>query len=204
MSDDIMNISQITENIFISGTFPLTNGNNIIKRLNIKYILSCLDRNYISEIHDKIMVNSPDVTILYLPYDDDNHQNLWKKNDDKILIIKYTNSTVDCDRLLQQFNIYKNKPLIEIGYHFINQAVDSNKNILVHCMAGVSRSVSVVAYYLMKKKALSYEDALNIIKQKRKIARPNDSFRSQLKLYQVLRDQFTESHANNIILQYSI
>jgi hypothetical protein len=204
MNADILSISQITDNVFISGTLPLNDGGKMIKKLNIKYIISCLGRDYVSEIHDKIMVDNPDIAILYLPYDDDSCQNLWKKNNNNVSIIKYINSAVDCDKLLHQLNLYNNKPMIEIGYHFINQAVINNKNILVHCMAGVSRSVSVVIYYLMKKHTISYKDALGIIKQKRKIVNPNDSFRLQLQLYQNLRDQFTESHANYIILRNNI
>jgi predicted protein tyrosine phosphatase len=161
-----------------------------------------VDRNYISEVHDKIMVHNPDLTILYIPYNDENGQNLWRKNKNQVNIYKYIGCIDDHDKLKKQLEIYNNKPMIEIGYNFIDKAINSNNNILVHCMAGVSRSVSLVIYYLMKKYHMNFEKAIILIKEKRKVANPNDSFKNQLKQYQNKRDKFTESDANNIISNY--
>ena len=197
---DLSKISQITDNIFLSGIFPLDENHEIIKKLNIKYILSCVDREHIAEVHDKIMIDNPDIVILYIPYNDDNEQNLWKKNKNQINILKYIGCLDDYDELKIQTEIYDNKPMIEIGYHFIDDALKLNKNILVHCMAGISRSVSLVTYYLMKKYFADYDKAITYVKNKRVIANPNDSFKSQLKKYQKKRDKFTESDANNIII----
>lgn len=196
---DLCKISQITNNIYLSGIFPLDNDYKMIKKLDIKYILACVDRNYISEIHDKIMIDNPDITILYLPYSDDILQNLWKKNKNNISIIKYTESMEDFNNLSEQLKVYYNKPMIEIGYHFVNIAVTLNKNILVHCMAGISRSVSLISYFLMKKNNLSFKNAFKTIQNKRKIANPNDSFKLQLYYYQKKRDQFSELDGNYII-----
>ena len=197
---DLCKISQITNNIFLSGIFPLDEDHHLIKKLNINYILACVDRNYISEVHDKIMSENPDVTILYLPYNDDTQQNLWEKNNHRqINIIKYTKTIDDFNKLSQIMEIYNNKPMIEVGYHFINNAVTSNKNILVHCMAGISRSVSLVSYFLMKKNGMKFNDSINIIRNKRIIANPNDSFKLQLHQYQIKKDRFTENDARDII-----
>jgi hypothetical protein len=196
---DLTKISQITDNVFLSGIFPLDDNPGLIKILNIKYILSCVDRNYISEVHDKIMIDNPDLTILYIPYNDEIEQNLWKKNKNQINIIKYAGGMNDFNKLKELLDIYNNKPMIEIGYHFINLAVNSNKNILIHCMAGISRSVSLVTYYLMKKYHLDYDKAFYIIKNKRIVANPNDSFKFQLKKYQNKRENFTEVDANMTI-----
>lgn len=199
LQSDLSKISRITNNIFLSGIIPLDENYDLIKKLNIKYILSCLGRNFISEIHDKIIMDNPDLTILYLPYNDDIEQNLWEKNKDKVNILKYIESADEYNKLLEQINIYKNKPMIEIGYNFINNIILENKNVLIHCMAGISRSVSLVIYYLMKKFHISYNDALNIVKYKRSIVNPNDSFKIQLQKYHKKRDIFTEFDANDII-----
>jgi protein-tyrosine phosphatase len=51
---------------------------------------------------------------------------------------------------------------------------------LVHCHTGISRSVSVVVYFLMKENGLSYDDAMEAVKIARPSANPNNSFRAWL------------------------
>lgn len=199
--NDLSKISEITENLFLSGIFPLDEKQNIIKKMNIKYILSCVDRNFVSEVHDKIMIDNPDIKILYLPYNDEISQNLWTANKNQINITKYTTSMDDYDKLKNQLIFYNNKPMIEIGYHFINSAIESNSNVLVHCMGGISRSVSMVIYYFMKKYCINFDEASKLVKRKRIIANPNDSFKCQLIEYQNKRDKFTETDAKNSIIR---
>ncbi|XP_015179197.1 PREDICTED: dual specificity protein phosphatase 12-like isoform X1 [Polistes dominula] len=73
---------------------------------------------------------------------------------------------------------------LEDSYEFINQALESKGRILVHCYFGVSRSVSVVIAYIMKKHRISFLDALKMVKEKRHFVRPNPGFKAQLKLYE--------------------
>ncbi|BCS83443.1 putative tyrosine-protein phosphatase [Cotonvirus japonicus] len=196
---DLSNISQITNNIFLSGIYPMDNDPSIIKKLNIKYILACLERNQISDIHNKVLTENPDVTILYIPYDDHINQNLWAKNNNNVNIIKYTRTMDDFNKLSQEFSMYDNKPMIEIGYHFINNAISSGNNILIHCMAGISRSVSTLTYFFMKRYNLSFENVYDFVKSKRSIVNPNDSFKIQLQTYHKKRETFKENDANKII-----
>ncbi len=65
---------------------------------------------------------------------------------------------------------------LDIGYSFINLTRLSNRNILIHCAAGISRSATFLIYYLMKKYKMSLEDALNLAREKRKKIRPNGGF----------------------------
>lgn len=76
-------------------------------------------------------------------------------------------------------------PVIEICYEFIDSNLNLGNNVLVHCFAGISRSVSFVIYYLMKKKKITFEHAFNIVKSKRPESMPNSNFQRQLrdKLY---------------------
>lgn len=53
--------------------------------------------------------------------------------------------------------------------------------VLVHCVAGVSRSVTVVTSYIMCKQHLGFQQALGLVKAKRPRANPNSGFREQLK-----------------------
>jgi hypothetical protein len=71
-------------------------------------------------------------------------------------------------------------PHIINAYYFIDKCISQKKNILVHCMAGSSRSVIVVAYYLMKKYNMNLDKALRIIKSRHSIVSLNESFYCQL------------------------
>ena len=195
-------ISKITDNIFLSGIYPLADNLNIIKKMKIKYILSCVRRDHVANIHNNIISVIPDITILYLPYDDKIDQNLWTKNNNMVQILKYNSTSTDHDNLAKQLRLYRNKPMIEIAYHFVNTTSLLNENILVHCMAGVSRSVSMVTYFLMKKYFVDFETAIKIIKDKRPIVNPNSSFKLQLKHYYKKKDQFTKNDAAKIINDY--
>lgn len=63
-----------------------------------------------------------------------------------------------------------NKPaLLRKALSELDQAVADGMKVLVHCHAGRSRSVSVVARYLMESMGITAEEALTLIQQKRKI-----------------------------------
>ena len=44
----------------------------------------------------------------------------------------------------------------EETFQFIEEMRQKNKNVLVHCHAGISRSVAIVCAYLMKKKSWNF------------------------------------------------
>lgn len=66
---------------------------------------------------------------------------------------------------------------------FIHEALDSGGGILVHCMAGVSRSSTAVAAYLMKKYLWNPYKTIEFMRQKRPVVNPNSSFIEQLEVY---------------------
>lgn len=53
----------------------------------------------------------------------------------------------------------------------------------MHCVAGVSRSASIVCAYLMVHEGLSLEEARQLCKKQRPCTRPNESFLKQLKAW---------------------
>ena len=64
--------------------------------------------------------------------------------------------------------------------------IKGEEKILVHCMAGASRSATIVIAYLMWIQKMKFDDALNFVKSKRPIVDPNDGFREQLKIFEKL------------------
>ncbi|XP_058148299.1 dual specificity protein phosphatase 9 [Dasypus novemcinctus] len=63
---------------------------------------------------------------------------------------------------------------------FIDEALSQNCGVLVHCLAGVSRSVTVTVAYLMQKLHLSLSDAYDLVKRKKSNVSPNFNFMGQL------------------------
>jgi len=66
---------------------------------------------------------------------------------------------------------------------YIDLALRDNGKVLVHCIAGISRSASLVASYLINKKQLTFDETLQILKNKRTKIEPNDGFKKQLENY---------------------
>ncbi|CAO3641834.1 unnamed protein product [Mucor fragilis] len=77
---------------------------------------------------------------------------------------------------------------------FIDQAIKEDHNILVHCLAGVSRSPTILTAYLMATQKLRWKEALAIIKQTRPFVNPNPGFIEQLKLFQEMNYVFDPNH----------
>lgn len=66
----------------------------------------------------------------------------------------------------------------------INERTLLNINICVHCVAGVSRSTSLVLAYLMKYQKMDLHSAFSFTHAKRPVVRPNNGFFHQLLNYE--------------------
>ena len=53
--------------------------------------------------------------------------------------------------------------------------------MLVHCQRGVSRSASCVVAYVMQQQRIGVQEAVALVKNRRRIVRPNAGFMQQLK-----------------------
>jgi len=90
-------------------------------------------------------------------------------------------------------------PSVNISIHFdptfdfINNHVMKGENVLIHCYAGISRSVSIVLNYLIRRLYIKAKDAnafigpetalaksLDLIQKSRPVANPNKGFMVQL------------------------
>ncbi|KAH9507363.1 dual specificity phosphatase 12 [Bulinus truncatus] len=77
---------------------------------------------------------------------------------------------------------------------FIDQAREGGGAVLVHCQAGISRSSTVVASYIMQKLQVRKDKALEIIAAARHFVRPNDGFQEQLQLFENMGCRIDKSH----------
>jgi len=72
----------------------------------------------------------------------------------------------------------------EPTYKFIKHIIEKRKQpVLVHCAAGMSRSVTITAAYLMKRYGLSAKDAVRLVTEARPCQSINRGFQKQLLKY---------------------
>lgn len=63
---------------------------------------------------------------------------------------------------------------------FIHAARLKEGHVLIHCLAGMSRSVTVAVAYIMSVTPLNWKEALKVVRAGRAIANPNLGFQNQL------------------------
>lgn len=68
---------------------------------------------------------------------------------------------------------------LDDAFKFIR--ANANKQILIHCYMGSSRSASIVIYYLMRHHRMDYAEAQSFAKSKRSIVNLNTNFAQELR-----------------------
>ncbi|KAF7702229.1 dual specificity protein phosphatase 8 isoform X1 [Silurus meridionalis] len=76
-----------------------------------------------------------------------------------------------CEKLL---------PWLDKTNEFIDKAKVSNCRVIVHCLAGISRSATIAIAYIMKTMGLSSDEAYRFVKDRRPSISPNFNFLGQL------------------------
>ncbi|XP_067282959.1 dual specificity protein phosphatase 16 [Pseudorasbora parva] len=71
-------------------------------------------------------------------------------------------------------------PWLDQSLEFIEKAKASNGRVLVHCLAGISRSATIAIAYIMKRNDMSLDEAYRFVKEKRPTISPNFNFLGQL------------------------
>lgn len=67
---------------------------------------------------------------------------------------------------------------------FIHAARLKGGCVLIHCLAGMSRSVTVAVAYIMSVTPLTWKEALKVVRTGRAIANPNLGFQNQLQEFE--------------------
>lgn len=113
------------------------------------------------------------------------------------------NVTAEIDNFFPDMFRYMNIPVIDNeetdllryfndSYRFISQALKEDKNVLVHCKMGISRSATIVIAYVMKTRNWDLTRSLEHVKKRRTCVKPNPHFMKQLEVYEV-RNNFVTS-----------
>lgn len=71
-------------------------------------------------------------------------------------------------------------PWLQPATEFIDKAELVNGKVLVHCLAGISRSAAIAIAYVMSTMGLPLDDAYRFVKEKRPTISPNFNFLGQL------------------------
>jgi len=74
----------------------------------------------------------------------------------------------------------------------------------IHCVAGVSRSSTIVVSYIMWKYKIGWKQAMAIIKTHRNIIDPNHSFRCQLALFEKMNCMINDDNEEYLKLKRSL
>lgn len=80
-----------------------------------------------------------------------------------------------------------------MSYFFTDEARTKGAAVLVHCLAGVSRSVTVTLAYIMHAKSLSLNDAFILVRSFKQDVSPNFHFMQQLHSFEL---QLLKSNPN--------
>lgn len=73
---------------------------------------------------------------------------------------------------------------LQVCFDFLDDSLKDSLITLVHCMSGISRSVTICALYIMSRFGMDDDQVLHYIRQFRPQANPNIGFRHQLMLFQ--------------------
>ena len=122
-------------------------------------------------------------------YAAENADDLKSKGIKKVLTVMDDDGPVykDGDFIHLKFNIddYSGQNIIQYFGKCLNFIKGEDK-VFVHCIAGASRSATIVIAYLMWTEKMAFEKALEFTQSKRSIVYPNCGFKEQLKMFEKL------------------
>ena len=154
--------SFVSENLYL-GSESDACSEEVLKERGINVIVNCTDEVY-NFFEDADLYNGTKYTYYRVPMRDSNSQQIFPT----------------CHMVSN--GIREEKSLDDI-VKSIEQHIEQGDVVLVHCAAGISRSVSIVLALLMRR-GKSYDEAFLYLHSKRNKIEPNLGFMSQLLRYQ--------------------
>ncbi len=93
-------------------------------------------------------------------------------------------------------------PFLPAAFAFFDEARLLRTRCLVHCIAGVSRSPSVLIAYLVRE-GMTLDAAMRLVLRKRPLVCPNNAFRHQLALFELnLRGHSTVARSSHPVWNF--
>eukprot|EP00026_Physarum_polycephalum_P011667 Phypoly_transcript_11907.p1 GENE.Phypoly_transcript_11907~~Phypoly_transcript_11907.p1 ORF type:complete len:336 (+),score=49.86 Phypoly_transcript_11907:69-1010(+) len=93
---------------------------------------------------------------------------------------KFKSKVTYCQCALQDIPTVTINKYFDVAIEFIESAKEAKGRILVHCLAGVSRSATLVIVYIMHSLKLTLRESYIYVKQRRGVIQPNAGFLTQL------------------------
>ncbi|KRX02944.1 hypothetical protein PPERSA_09066 [Pseudocohnilembus persalinus] len=165
---------KIIDHIYI-GSIGAALSQNELKKNNIEYILNATADEQIPD-YNKIVQNCQQIQKIQ---DVQNEEKFDSNYQEKVKQIKKYKQIKLKDNYQQQV-----LDQIKESNSYIQEAENEQKNILVHCFQGKSRSCTLIIAYMMQRYKMKRDEALDIIRKYRPNASPNFGFMKQLLVYE--------------------
>ena len=169
--------SQILPNLFLSDALTARWGDTL-DRLKITHIISVLEEPITFPRTEQPL------KLLHIPASDDITTDLLAYMDQTTEFIKEAIGTDKRDQ--PQFDPASLGATAETidGESPILSGPAQESRVLVHCLAGMSRSATIVIAYLLATTSMTAREATEFVRSKRRIIRPNYGFAKQLEVYE--------------------
>jgi atypical dual specificity phosphatase len=176
--------SQILPNLFLSDALTARWGDTL-DRLKITHIITVLEEPV------TFPKTARSLKLLHIPASDDVNTDLLSFMDKTTEFIKEAIGTHKQEKhqlgRASSAEIADKRPV----------ALDPEQEnrVLVHCLAGMSRSATIVIAYLLATTPMTTDEATEFVRSKRSIIRPNYGFTKQLEQYE--RRHFSSAEKTN-------
>lgn len=183
----------VRENLFISNindaATVLQQGSGEIS--HILSVLSSASISFFSEWRSGLSIPTKEIRKVYVgslgsDADPGDSSGTSQSSEKLLYLLEYAGKDLKLVRMAVPLRDMERENLLDyldVCLDFIHESRKQG-SVLVHCFAGVSRSAAIIAAYLMRTEQLSFEDALNSLRQSCESVCPNDGFLDQLKMFE--------------------